>query len=105
MNAPVTRRWTEQRWLIDNVIRSVGIDWDQPRSINYNAPCGPEANADFAAIRERVKKYADISPAFETAAKRREAKAKAAEDAGERGRHDAHGLQRRAEGSRAAGRG
>lgn len=83
MNAPVTRRWTEQRWLIDNVIRSVGIDWDQPRSINYNAPCGAEANADFAAIRERVKKYADISPAFETAAKRREAKAKAAEDAGE----------------------
>lgn len=81
MNAPVTRRWTEQRWLIDNVIRSVGIDWDQPRSINYNAPCGPEANADFAGIRERVKKYADISPAFETAAKRREAKARAAEAA------------------------
>jgi dienelactone hydrolase len=81
--APHTRRWTEQRWLIDNVIRSVGIDWDQPRSINYNAPCGPEANADFAAIRERVKKYADISPAFETAARRREAKARAAEAAGE----------------------
>lgn len=79
MNAPVTRRWTEQRWLIDNVIRSVGIDWDQPRSINYNAPCGPEANADFAGIRERVKKYADISPAFETAARRREAKAQTAE--------------------------
>jgi Esterase FrsA-like len=83
MNAPVTRRWTEQRWLIDNVIRSVGIDWDQPRSINYNAPCGPEANADFAAIRERVKKYADISPAFETAARRRETKAQAAEAAEE----------------------
>jgi dienelactone hydrolase len=81
MNAPVTRRWTEQRWLIDNVIRSVGIDWDQPRSINYNAPCGPEANADFAAIRERVRKYADISPAFETAARRREVKAQAAETA------------------------
>lgn len=53
-----TRRWIAQRWLIDNVIRSVGIDWDQPRSVNYNAPCGPEANADFAGIRERVKKYA-----------------------------------------------
>lgn len=75
-----TRRGSAQRWLIDNVIRSVGIDWDQPRSINYNAPCGPEANADFAGIRERVKKYADISPAFETAARRREAKAKAAEE-------------------------
>ena len=57
----VTRRWTEQRWLIDNVIRSVGVDWDQPRTVSYNAPCGPEANADFAAIRERVKKYADIA--------------------------------------------
>jgi dienelactone hydrolase len=78
-----TRRWTEQRWLIDNIIRSVGIDWDQPRSVSYNAPCGPEANADFAAIRERVKKYADISPAFETTARRREAKARAAEEAEE----------------------
>ena len=78
------RRWTEQRWLLDNIIRSVGVDWDQPRTVTYNAPCGAEANADFAGIRERVKKYADISPAFETAARRREAKARAAEDAGER---------------------
>ena len=77
------RRWTEQRWLLDNIIRSVGIDWDQPRTITYNTPCGPEANADFVGIRERVKKYADISPAFETAAHRRETKARAAEDAGE----------------------
>jgi dienelactone hydrolase len=79
----VTRRWREQRWLIDNVIRSVGIDWDQPRTISYNAPCGPEANADFQGIRERVRKYADISPAFESVARRREAKARAAEEAGE----------------------
>ena len=79
----VTRRWTEQRWLLDNTIRAVGIDWDQPRTVSYNAPCGPEANADFAAIRERVKKYADISPAFESTARRREAKARAAEQADE----------------------
>lgn len=78
-----TRRWIAQRWLIDNVIRSVGVDWDQPRSINYNSPCGPEANADFAGIRDRVKKYADISPAFEAAARRREARAEAAEQAQE----------------------
>ena len=78
-----TRRWVAQRWLIDNIIRSVGIDWDQPRTINYNAPCGPEANADFAAIRERVKKYADIAPAFAAAARRRETKARAADEAGE----------------------
>ena len=46
------------------------------------APCGVEANADFAGIRERVKKMADIGPAFEAVARRREAKAIAAEEAG-----------------------
>ncbi|PYM94407.1 MAG: hypothetical protein DME04_07905, partial [Candidatus Rokuibacteriota bacterium] len=76
---PTTRRSTEQRWLIDNTIRSVGMDWDQPRSIYLSAPCGPEANADFAAIRQRITKLADASPAFEAVARRREAKAQAAE--------------------------
>ena len=77
------KRWTEQRWLLDNIIRSVGVDWDQPRTLTYNTPCGPEANADFQGIRERVKKYADISPAFEAAAARREIKARDAQNAGE----------------------
>lgn len=77
------KRWTEQRWLLDNIIRSVGVDWDQPRTLTYNTPCGPEANADFQGIRERVKKYADISPAFEAAARRREIKARDAQNAGE----------------------
>jgi dienelactone hydrolase len=80
---PQVRRWSEQRWLIDNVIRANGIDWDQPRSIYLNAPCGVEANADFAAIRQRVQKMADIGPAFEATARRREAKARAAEEAEE----------------------
>lgn len=78
---PRTKRWTEQRWLVDNIIQANGIDWDQPRSIYLNAPMGMEANADFAAIRLRVKKYADCSPAFEWAARRREARALAAEQA------------------------
>src|SRR5438132_4119099 len=76
---PHVRRWTEQRWLVDNVIRANGIDWDQPRSVYMNAACGFEASADFAAIRQRVQKYADIAPAFVATAKRREAKARAAE--------------------------
>jgi dienelactone hydrolase len=79
---PHVRRFDEQRWLIDNTIRANGIDWDQPRSLYLHAPCGIEANADFAGIRERVKKMADIGPAFEAVARRREAKAKAAEEAG-----------------------
>jgi dienelactone hydrolase len=79
--APRVRRFDEQRWLIDNVIRANGIDWDQPRSLYIHAPCGIEANADFAGIRERVKKMADIGPAFAAVARRREAKANAAAEA------------------------
>jgi dienelactone hydrolase len=81
--APHTRRFAEQRWAIDNTIRAVGMDWDQPRSIYLSSPCGPEASADFAAIRERIKKLADATPAFEATARRREAKARAAEEAGD----------------------
>jgi alpha-beta hydrolase superfamily lysophospholipase len=79
--APQVRRFDEQRWLIDNIIRANGIDWDQPRSLYIHAPCGIEANADFAGIRERVKKMADIGPAFAAVAKRREARANAAAQA------------------------
>lgn len=79
---PVVRRWTEQRWLIDNIIRANGPDWDQPRTMYLNAPCGFEASADFALIRHRVQKYADMAPAFEATAKRREAKARAAAEKG-----------------------
>ena len=78
------RRFSEQRWLIDNIIRANGVDWDQPRTAYLNAPCGVEANADFVAIRARVQKFADCSPAFQDAARRREARAKAAEEAGQK---------------------
>src|SRR5690349_15099778 len=77
--AAMTKRFAAQRWALDNIIRANGIDWDQPRSLYLSAPCGMEANADFAAIRSRVQKMADIGPAFESTAKRREAKARAAE--------------------------
>ncbi len=80
--AAMTKRFAAQRWALDNIIRANGIDWDQPRSLYLSAPCGPEANADFAAIRARVQKMADIGPAFEQTAKRREAKARAAETDG-----------------------
>ncbi len=79
--APHVRRFDAQRWLIDNIIRANGIDWDQPRSLYIHGPCGIEANADFAGIRERVKKMADIGPAFAAVARRREAKANAAAQA------------------------
>jgi dienelactone hydrolase len=78
----MTRRFAAQRWLLDATIRTVGMDWDQPRSMYLSAPMGPEANADFAAIRTRIVRLADASPAFEAVARRREAKAQAAESDG-----------------------
>jgi dienelactone hydrolase len=82
-SGPLTRRWTEQRWTLDNTIRSVGMDWDQPRSIYLSAPCGPAAAGDFMMVRQRIQKYADAAPAFEAQARRREMQAKAAQAAGE----------------------
>jgi dienelactone hydrolase len=80
---PKVRRFNEQRWAIDNIIQANGIDWDQARSMYMQAPCGIEALADFAGVRLRVKKMADIGPAFEGVARRREALARQAEEAGE----------------------
>ena len=80
---PVTRRWIEQRWTLDNTIRAVGVDWDQPRSIYLSSPMGVEANADFAIVRERIRKLADASPAFEAIARRREARAATAAKSGD----------------------
>jgi len=80
--APRARRFIEQRWLLDNVIRANGIDWDQPRTSYLNVPLGLEASSDFAAIRQRVQKFADCSPAFQAAARRREMRAREALEAG-----------------------
>jgi fermentation-respiration switch protein FrsA (DUF1100 family) len=81
--APQMRRWNEQRWLLDNVISAVGIDWDSPRLPHLNAALGPGATADINGIRQRVKKFADIEGAFVAVARRREALAIAAEAAEE----------------------
>jgi dienelactone hydrolase len=80
---PTTKRWIEQRWVLDNIIQANSIDWDQPRTQYWNAACGIQAAADFVRIRQRVKKYADISIEFEDIARRREKRAREAEAAGE----------------------
>lgn len=81
--APQMRRWNEQRWLLDNVISAVGIDWDSPRLPHLNAALGPGATADINSIRQRVKKFADIEGAFVAVARRRETLAVNAEAAEE----------------------
>jgi dipeptidyl aminopeptidase/acylaminoacyl peptidase len=80
---PVCRRFDEQRWLIDNVIRANGPEWDQGRLSHLVTIIGPEAAADVAAMRARMQKLADFGPTFEASARRREARAVAAEQDGD----------------------
>lgn len=76
---PQVRRFTEQRWVLDNIIQANGIDWDQGHLGTIIRACGLDAQNDMNGVRARVKKYADIEPAFVAIAKRREALAKEAE--------------------------
>ena len=67
------KRWQEQRWILDNIIRTVGIEWDQPRIAYTAGPCGPKANFDFNLVRQGVTKLADMPREYAAAARRREA--------------------------------
>lgn len=77
-----TARWEAQRWLVDAVVGTVGVDWDQGRTYYLQAPCGPDAAPDFQGIRTRVRRFDDISREFERAAVRRERLAREAAEAG-----------------------
>ena len=77
-----SRRFREQRWLLDATIRANGVDWDQARSRYFALACPIDAESDFGRVRERVKKFADIDREFAAAARRREAAADAARDEG-----------------------
>ncbi len=80
---PTTARWTAQRWALDDIIQTVGIDWDQGHTAGFAAACGPDSEPDIAALRARVKKFADISPASEAAGRRRDGMAQSAESNGD----------------------
>lgn len=66
------KRWEEQRWLLDAVVQTVGVEWDQARVAYTLGPCGPDATGDFIGIRSRIRKYNDIAREYTRAAVRRE---------------------------------
>jgi len=76
------KRFKEQRWILDNIIRSVGIDWDQGRTHRLLAYIGLSGQQDVTQVRERVTKFKDIPREFERVAKRREEIARKAEGEG-----------------------
>jgi dipeptidyl aminopeptidase/acylaminoacyl peptidase len=75
------KRWREQRWLLDQVVQTRGLDWDQGRTAKILRNCGPSAQSDVQEISRRVQKFVDIPREFSRAASRREALAREAEEA------------------------
>jgi len=79
---PVVKRFNEQRWVLDNVIQANGVDWDQSHTGVVIGSGGPSTIPEMNELKKRVVRLVDIAPAFEALAKAREAKAKEAEQAG-----------------------
>lgn len=73
------RRWHEQRWITDSVLRTDGLEWDQPRVAYTLRPMGVDATADFRVAESRIHKFADLVPVFTELARRREELAEEAE--------------------------
>ena len=76
------RRWREQRWILDQVIQTRGIDWDQGRTGKIIRNCGSGVEADLQEICRRIQKFVDIPREFSSAAARREEQGRAAESSG-----------------------
>ena len=76
------KRWQEQRWILDAVIGTVGVEWDQPRIAYMSAPAAPQSVPEFRATAARIKRVSDFVREFSATARRREAKALAFEDSG-----------------------
>ena len=69
------KRWQEQRWILDAVIRTVGVEWDQARLRYGAAPGGSLAAGEFRAVGAKIKRVGDFVREFSIAARRREQKA------------------------------
>jgi dienelactone hydrolase len=76
------KRFREQKWLLDSVISTIGLDWDLLRMATVTAPIGFEGMGDWAIVAGMAKRFDDISPSFESVAAGREARAREAEEAG-----------------------
>ena len=51
------KRWQEQRWLLDQVIQTRGLDWDQGRTNKIQRNCGPGVAGDIREISRREIPY------------------------------------------------
>ena len=76
------KRWREQRWILDQVVQTRGIDWDQGRTGKIIRNCGPGVEKELTEVCGRIKKFVDIPREFSQAAARRQEQGKQAESQG-----------------------
>lgn len=76
------KRWQEQRWILDQVIKVSGLDLDQGRSHKMLRNCGPGIAGELRGIGQRVQKFTDFPREFSRAAHGREQRGRAAEALG-----------------------
>jgi pimeloyl-ACP methyl ester carboxylesterase len=73
------KRFREQKWLLDSVVSTIGLDWDLLRMSTVTAPIGFEGMGDWSLVAAKARRFDDISPSFEEVAAGREARACEAE--------------------------
>ena len=78
-----TKRLREQKWLLDIVISTVGLDWDLLRMGMATAPVGFEAMGDWSQVVAKAKRFDEITPSFTEIAALREMRAREAERGGD----------------------
>ena len=59
---PDCQRWTAQRWLVDNIILSNGVEFDQGRLSVIQALAGAQIAPEVATLKARKQKFDDIAP-------------------------------------------
>ncbi|HEY0811994.1 MAG TPA: alpha/beta hydrolase [Pseudonocardia sp.] len=78
-----SRRWRDQRWIIDDHVRALGIEFDQNRLRYSLGPVRDETSAaDIGILRSSIRKLGDLSPLSMAHARRHEALAARMEDRG-----------------------
>jgi pimeloyl-ACP methyl ester carboxylesterase len=76
------KRFRDQKWLLDSVISTIGLDWDLLRMSTVTAPIGFEGMGDWAVVASKAKRFDEISLSFEEVAAGRELRAREAAENG-----------------------
>lgn len=76
-------RFRQQFWMLDNTVRTLGVEWDQARLGYALGPIRDDRVAtDMALIRQGVTKWENYTPIIQSVAARRQELAEQAEEAG-----------------------